>query len=462
MKIKQFLSIALCSAILCGVLVGCGPNKKSDSAGDQSGTLTMAVGMELNTLYPLNMDEQNNVATKLCYEGLVNYVDGKVVPCLAERWSFDNGGRDLTFYLKEGVTFHDGTPFNAEAVKADFDYAKGNPNFGGIAAVANLESVEVMDEYTVTFHYPSAYFAYLMDFCYPEVMILVSPKVLEAGNYQSMKGVVGTGPYRYGELVSGEYVRFVRNENYWGEKPDYDEVVVKYIPESSARLQALQNGEIDMIYGSALLTWDDYNQAALLPGIKGTVSETDSETRNLILNATGLLSDLRVREAVAYAMDKKAISDGLTYGNESVANALFPKEIPYADIQLNVVRSYDLKKAKSLLDEAGWLKNETTGIREKNGQTLTLKYTYDSGEAMNKPLATAIKSQLAQIGIDVQTEGQEMMTWWQEGLAGNYDLTMWDTEQPYTSPQNFFIPMVDRSAHVPSIQALRTAQNFRR
>ena len=69
-----------------------------------------------------------------------------------------------------------------------------------------------MDEYTVTFHYPNAYFAYLMDFCYPEAMVLVSPAVLEEGNYQSMNGVVGTGPYVYEEIVDGDYVRFVRNE----------------------------------------------------------------------------------------------------------------------------------------------------------------------------------------------------------------------------------------------------------
>ena len=96
-------------------------------------------------------------------------------------------------------------------------------------------------------------------------MVLVSPAVLEEGNYQSMNGVVGTGPYVYEEIVDGDYVRFVRNENYWGEQPYYDEVIVKYIPDASARLQALQSGEIDLIYGSALLTWDDYQQATSLP-----------------------------------------------------------------------------------------------------------------------------------------------------------------------------------------------------
>lgn len=248
----------------------------SSQTAEEPKILTTAVSAELNTLYPLNMDVQNNIGTKLCYEGLVNYENGEIVPCLAESWEFSDGGKALTFHLKEGVTFHDGTPFNAEAVKTDFEFAHPNPNFSNISAVANVESIEVVDEYTVTFHYPNAYFAYLMDFCYPEVMVLVSPAVLEEGNYQSMNGVVGTGPYVYEEIVDGDYVRFVRNENYWGEQPYYDEVIVKYIPDASARLQALQSGEIDLIYGSALLTWDDYQQATSLPNIAGAVAESDS------------------------------------------------------------------------------------------------------------------------------------------------------------------------------------------
>ena len=227
---KRLLSLALCGALLCGALAGCGGNETPSTSQEPSSSqtaeepkiLTTAVSAELNTLYPLNMDVQNNIGTKLCYEGLVNYENGEIVPCLAESWEFSDGGKALTFHLKEGVTFHDGTPFNAEAVKTDFEFAHPNPNFSNISAVANVESIEVVDEYTVTFHYPNAYFAYLMDFCYPEVMVLVSPAVLEEGNYQSMNGVVGTGPYVYEEIVDGDYVRFVRNENYWGEQPYYD------------------------------------------------------------------------------------------------------------------------------------------------------------------------------------------------------------------------------------------------
>lgn len=458
-------------AAMVFALVACGskPNPDAPSnlseGSDAPKVLTMAVSAELNTLYPLNMDVQNNVATKLCYEGLVNYVDGKVEPCLAESWEFSNEGKDLTFKLKQGVTYHDGTPFNADAVKTCFEFAKGNPNFGAIRAACNLESVEVVDDYTVTFHYPNAYFAYLYDFCYPEVMILESPKVIlpkdDENRYMTMSGVVGTGPYIYDEIEEGDYVRFVRNDNYWGETPYYDEVIVKYIPESSARLQALQNGDIDMIYGSALMTWDDYEQATSLPNIKGIVSTYDSNTRNVVLNAGSVkLGDIHVREAIAYAIDKEALSDGLTLGNESAADKLFPKDTPYTSGDLNVVRTYDKDKANSLLDAAGWKVNDSTGIREKDGKPLRITFTYDSGNAMNQSIATVIRSQLAEVGIDVTTTGQDMMTWWKEGASGHYDMTIWNTEQPYTSPHNFFAPMLNRSAHAPSLAALPDISQF--
>lgn len=431
------------------------------TAEDGKKVLTTAVSAELTTLYPLNMDIQNNIADKLVYEGLVNYVDGEVVPCLAESWEFSEDGCDITFHLKQGVTFHDGTPFDAEAVKKNFEFGMTNENFSNIAAVANLEGVDAVDEYTAVFHYPTPYFAYMMDFCYPEVMILVSPSAIEEGNYQNMKDVIGTGPYIYDELADGQYVKFVRNENYWGEKPYYDEVIVKYIPEASARLQALQNGEIDMIFGSALISWDDYEQATQLPDIKGVVAGQDSNTRNLVLNASrGPLTDKRVREAIAHAVDKQGISDGLTYGNETPAIKLFQDQIPYTDGKLNVERSYDPEKAKALLDEAGWILNSKTGIREKDGQSLALVLNYDSGIAFNKPLVTVIKSQLGEAGIEVSTVGQEQMTWWKEGVAGNYDLIIWNTEQPYTCPHNFFLPMLARTPHTPSLTGIEGSDKF--
>ena len=256
---------------------------------------------------------------------------------------------------------------------------------------------------------------------------MMSPNVFEAENFQTFTDVVGTGPYIREEMISGDCTRFVRNENYWGEAPYYDEVVIKYIPEASSRLQALQTGEVDLIYGADLLSYDDYNQALSLDGIEGAINDGNTLTRNLVLNASSeILSDLKVRQAIAYAVNKEEITKGLTYGYETPATSLFAPGAPYTDITYNSTWSYDLDKANALLDEAGWVMNESTGIREKDGQQLSLNYTY----------------------------------WWTEGVAGNYDITTWNTEGSYTEPHKFLQESLGADPHAISLQALEDFQSY--
>lgn len=375
-------------AILAG-LIGCGPSEQAPEAeaneakvdqADQKSmedngekvsvktpkSLTIAVGAELTSLYPLNMDEQNLSATRLCYEGLVNYENGKVVPWLASDWAFSEEGRVLTFYLREDIYFHDGTVFDAQAVKENFEFKRATPNFRAWPGIINAKKIEVIDPHTIAFHYDHAFFGYLNDFAFREVMVCVSPKVIEVDNFQRVKAVIGTGPYIYDEVKDGEYVKFIRNDKYWGEAGIYDEIIVRYIPDSSARLLALQKGEIDLIYGSGLITWDDYNQSIQHDNISGQVSPVDSKSVYFILNASHeVLKEKAVREAIAYGIDKEGICNGLTYGYQEAAVDMFPSGNFLSNVPLKVNRSFDLEKAKILLEEAGWTINAETGIREK-------------------------------------------------------------------------------------------------
>lgn len=127
------------------------------------------------------------------------------------------------------------------------------PILAVLKAFTTLKGVEVVDEYTVAVHYAAPCFSYINDFCFQNVAGMMSPNVFEAENFQTFTDVVGTGPYIREEMISGDFrTRFVRNENYWGEAPYYDEVVIKQVPEASSRLQALQTGEVDPIYGADL------------------------------------------------------------------------------------------------------------------------------------------------------------------------------------------------------------------
>lgn len=459
-KILTLLSTTLCISLM---FIGCNNNEsKGNNADDgQKKVLTFADASETTQLSPLYMGSFNYQTSKMVYETLLKYEDGEVKGNLAESYSFNNDGTVLTLKLHQGVTFHDGEPFNAQAVKTNLDFDKTNPSYASLKAITEMTSVDVVDDYTVNINYSHPYYAYLYDFCWPDVMVMVSPKVIVPGDFQTVHGVVGTGPYIYDEYSSGKYTKFKRNENYWGEKPYYDEVIDKYIPDSASRLQALKTGEVDMIFGGALLSYEDYKQAIAIKGIKGIVSEVDTRARDITLNASSeKLKDIKVRQAIAYAINKQEISDGLTYGYESVTNIPYPKGAEYTDTKINNSYSYDKEKAEALLDEAGWIKG-SDGIREKDGKKLNITLTVDTTfDVLNSSMATLLKSQLNEIGIDLSIKSQEKMEWYSGYMAGDFDITFWTTQYAYASPQCFFTPMPVMTPQTASLKNVSDSAEF--
>ncbi|PYG90254.1 peptide/nickel transport system substrate-binding protein/nickel transport system substrate-binding protein [Ruminiclostridium sufflavum DSM 19573] len=448
---------------ICMFFTACSNSAEVAGTPEDTGrVLKMAIASETTLLSPLYMGNSNFCTATLVYENLVNYEDGKIVPGLAESWKFSEDGRKLTFHLRPNAVFHDGKPCNAEAVKANLEHKHSNPSFYTLKAVTDFESIEVVDDTTLTINYTHPYFAYLNDFCWQDVMTIVSPDLLIAGDFQTVKGVVGTGPYVYDEIVSGQYTRFVRNESYWGEKPYYDEILVKYIPDSASRIQALKTGEIDMIYGSALMSYEEYRQASAIPGMKGQIADKDTRARDITLNASRPgLSDLKVRQAIAYGINKDEISEGLTYGYEGKAEIPFTLDSPYSDIPLEKVYSYNQDKAKELLDEAGWLMNEATGVREKDGKPLKLLLTMDASfDSLNKSLATLLQSQLSKIGAEVSIKGMEQMEWYSCFVEGSFDITIWQPQYAYASPHCWFTPMDSTTPQTASLKGMKDSKEF--
>ena len=468
-KLLSLISTVLC---LCVVLSACGGPANSDpsssasesQSGDntQDKTLTIATMTETTTLSPLYMGVYNYSMCTMLYETLLKYEDGEVKGNLAESYSFNEDGTVMTLTLRQGITFHDGTPFNAEAVKKNLDFMHSNPQYMACPGIYDIESVEATDEYTVTITYPHPYYGYAYDFCWPDVGGMQSPNQIVEGDFQTVQGYAGTGPYIYEEYVSGEYTRFVRNENYWGEEPYFDEIIARYIPDSTSRLQALQTGEIDLVYGSSMISYQDYQQATALDGVAGAIAEKDTRARDITLNASsGPLVDARVRQAVSHAINKEEFSDGLTYGYERIAEMPFPEGTPYTDVELTASYPYDPEKAAALLDEAGWLMNESTGIREKDGEPLSLLLTLETGStSVSMPTAEVIKSQLAEVGIDITIYGTEQMQWYADYLEGKFDLTLWHCQYAFASPHCWFTPMDSMVPQTPSLPGIEGSDEF--
>ena len=455
-KTMSKLTALMLAVVMTFALAAC------QNSNDESTTTGITIGeaVDFASFDPIGIYDGQGFYhySKLVYETLVDYEDGEAVPSLAESW--ENDGSTWTFYLREGVTFSDGAAFNAETVKLNFDFMRENmmdylSYYGG---VSRITEIEVVDEYTITFYYDEPYYAVLQDLsavCFG----ILSPNLFSDGNFPYGNVLIetaGTGPYaiQEGKYTTGASYTFVRNENYYGDATGPDQFTVKIIPDADSRIMALEAGEIDLLYGSYQVTYDMFNYLSELDSVEAVQSETTYATRNLLLNtASEILSDPLVRQAIQQGTDKEQINETVLHGMESVADTLFPLDLPYCDVE-QIVYEYDPELAESLLDEAGWIDSDGDGIREKDGETLFLDVIYMSERSTDEQILMAFKGQMAEIGIEININGYETMTWYEMAYMGEFDISVNDTYGFPQDPHVFLAAMLDYSPDYAAQQGL--------
>jgi peptide/nickel transport system substrate-binding protein len=344
------------------------------------------------------------------YETLVFHdpESGKYLPYLAESWETTADGLNWTFKLRQDVVFHDGTPFNAQAVKRSFDRildpaTAAGPALGHLGGKL-LQNVSAPDDNTIQLQY-SAPFAPLLAGLSLAFTGIISPAALDKYGDDISHNPVGTGPFVFKEWIPNEHILFTRNEEYnWAPSsftyqgpPLLDEFQWLGIPEVTTRMVAYEKGEGDMVYAPLSqyqnLMAGPYNtMRAPVPGLGWA----------LYMNvAKPPLDDLKVRQAVAHAVDREGMLNAPFLGGATIAEfgPLTSATLGY-DPTLNdrVGYAYDPEKAKQLLDEAGWTPG-ADGIREKDGTRLQLA-AYTETENIVPP-TEAIQAFLKEVGIEV-------------------------------------------------------------
>jgi len=359
-------------------------------------------------------------------EGLTKInMDGKITPLLAESWSTDPDGKVYTFKLRKGVKFHDGEAFDASDVKFSFERAKapGSTNKAKKAVFDNISRIDTPDASTVivVLNNADGNFLFRMG---ENTAVILDPKSAPTDATKP----IGTGPFKFESWAKGSSITLVKNDQYRdAAKVQMKKVTYRFINDAAAQVAALLAGDIDGMprYGAL----ESLKQFQGDPRFSVTAGGTEGKTIMTINNRKKPFDDVRVRRALAAAIDRKAVIDGAQEGfGVPIGSHMVPSDAGYVD--LTSVNPYNPEKAKALLKEAG----VTTPLNV----TLTLPppaYARKGGEI--------IASQLAKIGVVAKIENVEWAQWLSGAFKGNYDLTIVSHTEPldfdrYADPSYYY------------------------
>lgn len=334
--------------------------------------------------------------------------DGTLEPRLATSWEYVDATR-LRFTLREGVTFHDGTPFNADAVKFTWDRALfGDPPGRWQGLAGPITSVEVVDDYTVDIVSSAPYGPLLLTTSMVFTGV-VSPTAVETFGEDYSRNPVGTGPFEFVEWVTNDHITIEANVDYWRGRPELDRVVFRVIPEDGARMLSLRTGEVDMVLNPPP---SDLASFQADPGFE--VAQADSvQVYYLGFNLEKPpVDDVRVRRAVQHALDVPLIVESVLEGGATIASSVIsPGVFGHIDMELGERYPYDPDGARALLEEAGWVDSDGDGIREKDGERLVLEALPANGRYLRDlEVAEVVQEFLRQVGIDLQLDVFEWAT----------------------------------------------------
>jgi len=329
------------------------------------------------------------------YDTLLSTDDNEnFVPLLAESYEASADGLTYTLKLRQGVKFHDGTDFNADAVKFNYDRILTDPDNGWNASFStDIDNVEVVDEYTVVFHLK------VLDVFFPFVVladwgsIQVSPTAVQKEGVDFGKNPVGTGPFVFKSFEADAQVEFTANPNYWGGAPTIEGVLTRIIPESSTRNIELEAETLDIGMGIEI------QDAQELEGANVVIEKRYGPAAHMVtMNvSTGPTADLAVRKAIALGMDRDTMINDVLFGIPEKSWSGVAKVSPYYSEDVPTI-AYDAEAAKKTLEDAGYTAG-SDGMRSKDGTPL--KVTILSADYTNwNQFNQIVQEQLKAVGID--------------------------------------------------------------
>lgn len=475
MKFKKSWLLLLSFVLMLGILAAC-------SGGDDAGTEPEGEGTEteqpaegpqkggtvvgamdtppsgqFNPIFYEEAYEANILS--FIYEGLLSQDENlNFTPGLAKEWSFNDDQTELTFKLEENVKWQDGEPFTADDVVFTYKLlaSPGYIEAGGIrsyfagnlvgyeeystGASQDFQGVVKVDDYTVTFKFAQpnvkalsdASFSIIPEHIFKDISIAdmpAAPESREAGK------IVGTGPFKFTEMVQGEQYVLEKNADYWKGEPYLDSVVWKVV-DQAVILGLLETGEIDFVADPNGFQAADYETVAAMPNVE-IIEQPDFgyQIMGMMVNHRAAgdktldpskwtvnedLKDQKVRQAIAYAIDRQAIIDGLLYGRGIVQNSPIATQFDAYDDTNPPQYEYSADEAKKLLDEAGYKDVDGDGFRENpDGEEWVLSLNYPLGNQIRERSAPIVEEYLEAVGINIDLRQPKEAAAYFEDLENN-------------------------------------------
>ena len=357
----------------------------------------------VTTLNPIKV-ELSHEAMNLIYDRIVEWgLDGKFYPGLAESWTISDDGLTWDMTLKKGVTFHDGTPFNAEVLKWFLKEMETGPSGYMVGAI---DRVDIIDDHTVTIHFKQPEPNMLFNLSQPFMAVPSMAAYKKYGQDFGIKQVIGSGPYKLESWSPGSDLVLAKNPDYtWG--PGHvknkgpaviDKVVYRDIKEESTRFLEMKTGKLDVIVSVPTMFIDQIEKDKNLD----IVRLPGNTHYHVIMNTQSPpLDNLLVRKGIALAVDQKSITRNVFANAGKPAHTFLLDSLPASKVDSGNEIRFDPEGAKAALEEAGW-KLGPDGVRQdKDGNRLKLKMLAKNESSLRRS-AEVIQAQLAQVGIETE------------------------------------------------------------
>lgn len=358
-----------------------------------------AVSLDFTTMDPVDTsDTLSGGIQRLIMDGLFGFDDQmNQIPMLATKWEANDDATEYVLTLREGVSFSDGTPWNAEAAKANLDKLDDtNRHLKRTSLLSSIiDTVEITGDYEVTVKLTQPFSAFIANLCHP-ACVMMSPKVIEAGDDVCAKAPVGTGQYLFVEWEQGDHLKLERNPDWWGYEAGlvsadagFKTIDFKVVTENATRVSMLQAGDADFIWP---VPTESYAAVEADPNLVAH-SEAGIVVRWLYMNTQKApLNDVRVRKALALSVNKDAFIQVIYNGHGSPATSILGSSV--TGYKRNEPVPQDIEQAKALLAEAGY----------PDGFTITQYY---SNNTTNANSAQFMQQQFAAIGVKLELVGEE-------------------------------------------------------